>query len=52
MSPESYSIFLIKEIRFSDRKGPHTLNVRGDEIFFDPYLIAVPKDWEDLFGIS
>jgi hypothetical protein len=44
LSATSYSESLVRRIRFSDRKGPHTLNIRSDEIVFDPYLIAVPSD--------
>lgn len=37
LTPESYCERRVAEIRFTDRKGPHTLNLRGDEIVFDWY---------------
>jgi hypothetical protein len=37
LSPDAYSESLAGRIRLSDRKGPHTLNVRGDEVVFDWY---------------
>jgi hypothetical protein len=37
LSAESFSERMIGEIRFADRSGPHTLNVRGGEIVFDWY---------------
>lgn len=37
LSVDSYSESLISRIRFTDRKGPHTLNIRGNEIVFDWY---------------
>lgn len=37
LTPEVYAETKVSEIRFSDRKGPHTLNIRGDEIVFDWY---------------
>ena len=52
LSATSYSESLVRRIRFLDRKGPHTLNIRSDEIVFDPYLIAVPSDRKDRFDLS
>lgn len=37
LSPDAYSESLAGRIRLSDRKGPHTLNLRGDEVVFDWY---------------
>ena len=37
LSETSYRESLIGEIRFSDRRGPHTLNVRSGELVFDWY---------------
>ena len=37
LSVDSYSESLVSRIRFTDRKGPHTLNIRGNEIVFDWY---------------
>jgi hypothetical protein len=37
LSPERYNERLIGEIRFKDRKGPHTLNFSQEEIVFDWY---------------
>jgi len=52
LSVDSYSESLVSRIRLTDRKGPHTLNIRGNEIVFDPYLIAVPSDRKDRFDLS
>lgn len=37
LSPTEYRERAIGELRFSDRRGPHTLNVRDGEILFDWY---------------
>jgi hypothetical protein len=37
LSVDSYSESLISRIRFTDPKGPHTLNICGNEIVFDWY---------------
>jgi hypothetical protein len=37
LSEEAYSERVISRIHFSDRNGPHTLNVRGGQIVFDWY---------------
>lgn len=37
LSAEAYAETEIGRIRFEDRKGPHTLNIRGEEIIFDWY---------------
>ncbi|WP_395624171.1 hypothetical protein [Sphingomonas daechungensis] len=37
LTPQDYLEHEITRIGFTDRKGPHTLNVRGDEIVFDWY---------------
>lgn len=37
LSPEAYSESAVGRLQFRDRKGPHTLNLRGDEIVFDWY---------------
>jgi hypothetical protein len=35
LTPSDYRERQVGEIRFSDRRGPHTLNVAGDEMVFD-----------------
>ena len=37
LSPEAYSERIADHIRFTDRRGPHTLNVRGNRMVFDWY---------------
>lgn len=37
LTREAYSERLVGRIRFTDRRGPHTLNVRGDQMVFDWY---------------
>ena len=37
MTPETYRERRIGEIRFGDRTGPHTLNIRDGELVFDWY---------------
>ena len=37
LNQKAYAETKVGEIRFADRKGPHTLNVRGDEVVFDWY---------------
>ena len=37
LGPVTYSERRVDHIRFTDRHGPHTLNVRGDRIVFDSY---------------
>lgn len=37
LTPDDYAERPIGKLRFGDRRGPHTLNVRGGEIVFDWY---------------
>ena len=37
LSPDAYSERKMGSIRFTDRRGPHTLNARGNRIVFDWY---------------
>jgi hypothetical protein len=37
LSPDAFSERMTGSIRFLDRRGPHTLNVRGDRFVFDWY---------------
>ena len=37
LTPQAYSERRTAEIRFTHRKGPHTLNMRGNEMVFDWY---------------
>ena len=37
LRPDAYSERVIGRVRFSDRRGPHTVNVRGNRIVFDWY---------------
>jgi len=37
LSPERYEERPLVELRFSDRRGPHTMNVSDDELLFDWY---------------
>ena len=37
LSPGTYSERKTGHIRFTDRRGPHTLNLRGDRVVFDWY---------------
>ena len=48
LTPHSYSERIVGRIRFADRRGPHTLNVRGGRMVFDWYrdrisLLAGPR---------
>jgi hypothetical protein len=40
LSPQAYRERPLGEIRFTDRRGPHTLNVGGGELLFDWYRDA------------
>ena len=37
LTPNAYSERVIGRVRFSDRRGPHTLNLRGNRVAFDWY---------------
>ena len=37
LTPQSYSERIVGRIHFADRRGPHTLNIRGNRIVFDWY---------------
>jgi hypothetical protein len=37
LSPEEYAERPLGNLRFKDRRGPHTLNFNGDELLFDWY---------------
>lgn len=38
LTESTYEERLLGRIAFTDRRGPHTLNIRGDEIVFDWYI--------------
>jgi hypothetical protein len=38
LSPTEFSERVIGTLRFADRRGPHTMNIRGGEVAFDWYV--------------